>query len=79
MSLKFYILHHVSNYCVLLDYIAYPMMIELKPVEYETVFTRSKYLGRKITDEMKIQIKKIGASYNFFNFVRILLYNTLMN
>lgn len=55
------------------------MMIELKPVEYETAFTRSKQLGRKITDEMKIQIKKNGASYNFFNFVPILLYNALVN
>lgn len=48
------------------------MMIELKPVEYETAFTCSKYLGRKITDKMKIQIKKNGASDNFFNFVSIL-------
>lgn len=52
VSLKFYILHHVSNYCVLLDCIAYPMMIELKPVEYGTAFTRSKYLGCKIINEM---------------------------
>lgn len=50
VSLKFYILHQVSNYCVLLDCIA--KMIELKPVEYETAFTRSKYLGCKIINEM---------------------------